>query len=115
VAKLMVRLALCAILTLSGASIAGGGELDRHEESAARGRESTFRVHPPTADARLFCEGMLLRGTGVDRLFRSPLLEDGKRFAYKVIAVWVENGREVTHEMRVAFWAGDDVVLDFRR
>jgi uncharacterized protein (TIGR03000 family) len=114
VVKLMLRLALCAGLTLGAALMATGGELDRHEE-ATRVRESRFLVHPPTADARLYFEGALLKGTGLDREFRSPLLEEGKRFAYTVVAVWVENGREVTHEMHVAFWAGDDVVLNFRR
>ncbi len=114
-AKLFAGLVLCTVLTAGAALTAAGGELDRTEESAARGRHSRFRVHMPTADARLYFEGTLLRGTGLDRTFSSPELEDGKRYAYTAVAVWVENGREVTHEMHVAFWAGDDVVLNFRR
>jgi len=31
------------------------------------------------------------------------------------VATWVENGREVTHETKVVFHAGEDVAVDFRR
>jgi uncharacterized protein (TIGR03000 family) len=110
-----VRVALCAALVLGGVSVAAAGELDRSEESAPRGRSCRVCVHPPTPDARLYFEGTLLRGTGPRREFCSPLLEEGKRYAYTVVAVWVEKDREVTHEMSVRFWAGDDIVLDFRR
>jgi uncharacterized protein (TIGR03000 family) len=78
-------------------------------------RSSTFKVRPPTPEARLYFEGMLLKGSGRERTFRTPGLEAGRHFAYTIVAAWVENGREVTHEMRVTFFAGDDVVLDFRR
>jgi uncharacterized protein (TIGR03000 family) len=115
VAKLLLRIALCAALTLCGGAAAVGGDLDRTDGPEVRGRASTIRVHPPTPEARLFFEGTLLQGMGRERTFRSPVLEEGKRYAYTVVAVWVENGREVVHEMRVKFWAGDDVVLDFRR
>ena len=110
-----VRAVLCAALVLCGGSIARGGDLDRQERAAARGRACTFRVHPPVADAKLYFEGVLIRGTGLERRFRSPELEEGRHYAYTVLAVWVEHGREVTHEMHVKFWAGDDVVLNFRR
>ncbi len=109
------RTVLCAVLAICAGSMAAAGELDRHEEPAARGRESLFRVRPPTADAKLFFEGTLMRGSGRERTLRSPALEEGKRYSYTVVAVWVENGREVTHEMRVAFQAGDDVIVDFQR
>src|SRR5262249_6158320 len=115
VTKLIVRAALCAALTLCGASIVAGGELTRPDEETVRGRACTIRVHPPTSEAKLYFEGTLIKGTGCDRCFHSPMLQEGKRYAYRVVAVWVGNGREVAHEMRVAFWAGDDVVLDFRR
>jgi uncharacterized protein (TIGR03000 family) len=104
-----VRVALCAALVLASVSAAAA------EEPAARGRCCAVCVHPPTPEARLYFEGTLLPGTGPRREFRSPVLEAGKRYTYTVVAVWVENGREVTHEMRVAFRAGDDVVVDFRR
>jgi len=114
VANRFARTVLCAVL-LFGASWASAGELDRSPEPVDRGRASTFRAHPPRDDARLYFEGTLIHGTGIERTFHSPLLVEGKRYAYKVIAVWVENDREVMHEMHVKFWAGDDVILDFRR
>jgi uncharacterized protein (TIGR03000 family) len=115
VAKLFAGVALCAALTLGARLTARGGELERRDEPTAHGRHSRFHVYAPTAEARLFFEGTLVKGSGQDRAFYSPELEQGRRYAFTVVAVWVENGREVTHEMRVAFWAGDDVVIDFRR
>jgi uncharacterized protein (TIGR03000 family) len=109
-----VRAALCAALALCGAPISAA-ELTRREVPEVSLRSSTFRVRPPTPEARLYFEGSPVEGTGRERTFRTPALDAGRHFAYTVVAVWVENGREVTHEMHVKFFAGDDVVLDFRR
>jgi uncharacterized protein (TIGR03000 family) len=109
-----VRAALCAALALGGATVSAG-ELDRTARAETNLRSSTFKVKPPTPEARLYFEGTQIAGTGRERTFRTPALEAGRHFAYTVVAVWVENGREVTHEMHVKFFAGDDVVLDFRR
>jgi uncharacterized protein (TIGR03000 family) len=114
VANMFTRTVLCVVVALCLGRAAAEG-LDRPEEPAAQGRVSTFRVSPPTADARVFFEGVLMRGTGRQRTMHSPALEEGKRYTYTVIAVWVEKGQEVTHEMRVPFQAGEDVIVDFRR
>jgi uncharacterized protein (TIGR03000 family) len=58
---------------------------------------------------------MLTKATGTDRSFKSPALENGKRYTYRVTATWIEKGREVNHETTIAFRAGEDVVIDFRR
>lgn len=110
-----VRAALCVALVLGGVSVSAAGELHREEEPEVSRRSSTFKVRPPTPEARLYFEGALVPGTGRERTFRTPALQAGRHFAYTVVAAWVENGREVTHEMHVSFFAGDDVVLDFRR
>jgi uncharacterized protein (TIGR03000 family) len=115
VANRFARTLLCAVVLLWAGSLTPAGELDRTPEIAVRARSCTFRVHPPRDDAKLYFEGRLVRATGIDRTFYSPPLEEGKHYAYKVVAVWIENDREVTHEMHVKFWAGDDVTLDFRR
>ena len=113
-ANRLAHTVLCAVVLLSVSPLAAG-ELDRTPEPPPRNRACTFHVHPPRADARLYFEGTLMTGSGDSRTFHSPPLEEGRHYAYRVVAVWVENDREVTHEMQVKFWAGDDVVLDFRR
>ncbi len=110
-----VRAALCAALALGGASVAAAGELTRTEEPRRDLRSSVIKVRAPTPEARLYFEGMLVEGTGNERTFHTPALAAGRHFAYTIVAAWVENGREVTHEMCVEFFAGDDVILNFRR
>jgi len=114
VANRFARTVLCAVVLLSASPLMAG-ELDRTPEPPIRNRACTFHVHPPSAYARLYFEGTLMQGSGDSRTFHWPPVEEGKHYAYKVVAVWVENDREVTHEMHVKFWAGNDVVLNFRR
>jgi uncharacterized protein (TIGR03000 family) len=121
VVKLLVRVALGAALALAGGTLFAGGELERRDEPARRaakteeGRESKIRVYLPTSEAKLYVDGTLTRLTGGERLFRAPGLSDTKRYTYRLLAVYVENGREVTHEAWVTFWGGEDVAVSFRR
>ena len=116
--KLMVRAALCATLVLGCGMAYAGGETDTASVKTTKtekGRESKIHVYLPTAEAKLFFDDTQMRATGRDRTFRSPALEDGKNYSYKVVAVWRENGREVSHETKIVFHAGEDVAVDFRR
>jgi uncharacterized protein (TIGR03000 family) len=115
VKKLFARAVLCAALALCAGPAAAGGELESQAAPAAQGRESKVRVYLPTSEARLYVEGTLTGGTGREREFRAPGLDQGKRYAYKLLAVYVEDGREVAHEAWVYFWGGDDVRVNFRR
>ena len=56
--------------------------------------------------ARLYFDDTLTRATGGERMFRAVGLNDNKRYTYRLVAVWVENGREVTHETWITFWGG---------
>jgi uncharacterized protein (TIGR03000 family) len=119
-AKQLMRVALCAALLVCGGSIWAGGETDGNsapkvKTAPAKGRHSKILVHLPTAEAKIYFDDTLTKKTGKDRDFDCPALEEGKRYTYKVVVVWVENGREVTHETKVVFKAGEDVVVDFRR
>jgi len=80
-----------------------------------KGKESSIRVFLPSADAKLYFDDMLTKASGTERSFRSPALDADMRYTYKLIARWVENGREVTHETKIVFRAGEDVAVDFRR
>ena len=119
-AKLMVRAALGAALALAG-GVAAAGDVERGDAPAAKAAptprtwESKIRVYMPTAEAKLYFDGKLTREPGLERLFRAQGLDQNKRYVYWLTAVWMENGREVTHETEIAFWGGDDVVVSFRR
>lgn len=120
-AKLFVPVALCAALALGVGVVRAGGEMDPKGDPAVKttptekGRESKIRVLLPTAEAKLYFDDTLTKATGAERSFRSPALEAGKRYTYKVVARWMENGREVAHEAQIAFRAGEDLMIDFRR
>ncbi len=120
-AKLFVRIVLCAALFVCGGFLWAGGEVDGQAGPTVKvtptekGRACKIHVYLPTAEAKLYFDDTLTKATGKDRSFRSPALEDGKRYSYKVVALWVENGREVSHETKVVFRAGEDVAVDFRR
>ena len=119
--KLFVRVALCAVLALSGGSLLAGDTVDGKggptvkTTPTEKGRESKIHVYLPTAEAKLYFDDTLTKATGRERSFRSPALAEGQRYTYKVVALWVENGREVSHETKVVFEAGQDVAVDFRR
>jgi uncharacterized protein (TIGR03000 family) len=120
-AKLIVRVALCAALALCAGSVWAEGETDGKggpmvkTTPTEKGRESKIHVYLPTAEAKLYFDDTLTKATGRDRSFKSPALEEGKRYSYKVVAMWIENGREVSHETKLVFQAGEDVAVDFRR
>ncbi len=121
-AKSIVRVALCAaLLVCGGVAWAGGESVDGKSDPSVKttptekGRESKIHIYLPTAEAKLYFDGTRMTATGKERSFRSPALEEGKRYSYDVVVVYVENGREVSHETKVIFRAGEDVAVDFRR
>ncbi len=120
-AKLIVRVALCAALLVcggfawaEGSNESGSGPMVKTTPTE-KGRQSKIHVYLPTAEAKLYFDDTLTKATGKERTFRSPALEEGKRYSYKVVVVYMENGREVSHETSVVFRAGEDVAVDFRR
>jgi uncharacterized protein (TIGR03000 family) len=118
-----LRIASCLALALALSAPALGAD-DKEEGNGSpavtskpteKGRRSKIRVLLPTPDAKLWFDGQLTRAKGSERIFHSPALEGGKRYTYRVVAAWAENGREVNHETKVTFRSGEDVASDFRR
>lgn len=120
-------LAFCLTLTLALSGRGAGEEREAKKDEkkdtgpkvtttrTEAGRESKIRVLLPAPDARLTFDNTPTKATGKERTFRSPALEDGKRYMYKVTATWNdEKGRECSHETKVVFRAGEDVLIDFR-
>jgi uncharacterized protein (TIGR03000 family) len=82
---------------------------------ADKGRETKIRVFLPTEEAKVWFDDKLTTQTGKKRTFSCHALEVGKRYTYRVVAQWTENGREVNHETKITFRGGEDVAVDFNR
>jgi uncharacterized protein (TIGR03000 family) len=54
-------------------------------------------------------------GTGTERFFRSPPLQAGFSYTYRVTASWMENGQEVRVQRTVPVASGRRSVVDFSR
>lgn len=86
---------------------------------AARGGETPKKtalivVRVP-ADAELYFDTFKCKTGGAVREFETPPLAGGKKFGYRVRAVWTEKGKEVSRETRAVVRAGDKVEVDLLR
>ena len=116
--KLTGMIAFCLVLTLGAAGVRAEGDTVEPEVKRTpteKGKESKIRVKLPTEDTKFYCDGKLCKATGKERTFKSPALEEGKRYEYRLRATWIENGKEVSHDANIEFRAGEDLLIDFRR
>jgi uncharacterized protein (TIGR03000 family) len=65
--------------------------------------------------AELWFNGAKTRQTGAVRVFESPPLEPGARYAYDVKARWTEDGRPVEKTYHVPVTAGERSSVTFRK
>lgn len=65
------------------------------------------------ADADVWLEGVKSKQSGAARLFVSPPLVQGGKYAYEVRARWKEEGREVEQTQEVAVQAGEKLTVRF--
>src|SRR5687768_827607 len=91
-ASVVVALVLCVPAAEAGDQVAGKRDPAVMVRRAEGGREAKIRVLVPTPDAKLWFDDTLTTGTGGDRSFLSPPLEEGKTYTYRVTIVWRENG-----------------------
>jgi uncharacterized protein (TIGR03000 family) len=66
------------------------------------------------AGAEIWFNGEKTRQTGAVRVFRSPPLELGQRYAYDIKARWAEGGKEVERTLHVPVTAGARQSVTFR-
>ena len=74
-----------------------------------------IRVILPDAQARVMFDGAPTTQMGTVRLYHTPSLTVGAANQYRVQAVLMQNGREVTLERTVSVAPGMTYVLDFTR
>ncbi|OWK46935.1 hypothetical protein FRUB_00634 [Fimbriiglobus ruber] len=72
-------------------------------------------VRVPQPDADLWVEKTAMKQRGVDRVFDSPPLEEGKTYRYSMIVRWNENGQEHAESRTVIGRAGQTFSVDFTK
>ena len=84
--------------------------------SQQAGQRVTLRVLMPAKDAQLTIEGKPTKQTGVERLFTSPPLEPGWKYAYTLTATWEKNNyTKVIRTKVVPLRPGTELVVDLRK
>ena len=77
--------------------------------------KALIELHLPAPNAKVYLDGVLTRQTGPDRMFITPKLTAGKRYAFNVEIVWQDESgmrRSLTRQVRVR--AGETSTL-YRR
>jgi uncharacterized protein (TIGR03000 family) len=67
---------------------------------------------PP--DAQVWFDDVNTSQRGMERVFRSPPLQQGQDYSYEVKARWNENGKDVERTRKVRIHAGERVFVNFR-
>jgi uncharacterized protein (TIGR03000 family) len=86
------------------------------EQAPPAGQKPVYlRVLLPQDDAKLTIEDRPTAQTGETRLFVSPPLQPGRKFYYRLVAVWQPNNyTTITRTRDVTVLGGQDVEVDFR-
>jgi uncharacterized protein (TIGR03000 family) len=84
--------------------------------SAGLNNTAEIDVMLPRGDAKVWVDGTpMTAGSGTQRAFVSPALEQGYSYSYRVTATWTENGQEVRVERRVPVAPGRVSIMDFTK
>ena len=75
---------------------------------------ASIRVLVPNPDARVWFDGTLTKQAGTERLFATPPLDSNVANNYRVRAIVLRDGREVTEERIVAVAPNAQAIVDFR-
>jgi carbonic anhydrase len=74
-----------------------------------------LEVVVPTADARLWIDGVESPARGQSRAYETPPLPTDRELQYLVKVSWIDKGREVTREKTVTLKRGATVNVDFTK
>lgn len=108
----LLRLTL-AMLALTLLYIGPAQSQDNKDKATAQ--PAYVRVLLPRADAKLSIDDTATRQFGENRLFVSPPLEPGKRYKYKLVAVWAPNNyTTITRTRSVVVESGKEAQVDMR-
>src|SRR5262249_40490950 len=72
---------------------------------------ATLVVNLP-AEAKLLIDGYVTKSTSATRVFTSPTLEPGQKFAYTLQRELVRDGRTLTATKQVVVQAGQEIRVD---
>jgi uncharacterized protein (TIGR03000 family) len=100
-----MRLSIGFVVVVAASAI---GQVPETQEP----NEAFVRIKVPTEDTILEVQGVRTQQKGLERLFKSPALANGKRYFYDAKATWTINGKTITREKSVLVTAGSTVELD---
>ena len=103
--KCVMRLSIGFVVVVAASAI---GQVPETQEP----NEAFVRIKVPTEDTILEVQGVRTQQKGLERLFKSPALANGKRYFYDAKATWTINGKTITREKSVLVTAGSTVELD---
>jgi uncharacterized protein (TIGR03000 family) len=69
----------------------------------------------PDAEAEVWFNGQKTTTPGARRVYKTPPLEQGSEYGYKVRAVWKQGGQVVREERQVRVTPGLTATVDFTR
>jgi len=99
-------------LSLACAVVFGSVLAAQGDEPADSEKKLAVIVVKLPADAELFFDDFKCKTSGAVREFETPPLAAGKRFGYRVRAVWSDKGKEVARETQTWVRAGETVEVD---
>lgn len=94
------------------ATTAPAADLPAPKEKESGSAKLTFEL---PADAKLFVDGQVTKGTGASRTFHTPTLPGGQKFFYEFKAEFVVNGKTQVEEKKVVVMAGDALTETFSK
>lgn len=74
---------------------------------------ANVRVVVPTPTAQVWISNSLMSGEGTERFFKSPDLESGKTFTYRIKAKWMADGQSMEKTREVEVRAGSNLTVSF--
>jgi uncharacterized protein (TIGR03000 family) len=79
------------------------------------GNYGRVEVSLPYANAAVLINGAKTTASGTHRVFKTPDLTHGKRYTYRVVALWHHDGKEIREERTVHLTAGSTAQVHFHR
>jgi len=99
------------VLLLLGAT--PHGTAPQAPPTAAGFRPAVLTITPPSSDARIELDGIVVSGTGALRTLETPPLASGRTYQYRLVAKWEPNTyTKITRTKIVTVRAGDRLRID---
>lgn len=103
-------IALAVALSAGGVCAADG--FQKRATPSPNGQRAELIINTPL-DGIVYIDGRRTYNSGMTRRFVTPPLAPGQQYFYEVKVTWIEGSRARESNRRVAFKAGDRIVLNY--